>query len=127
MKTNAQPSVPIGVVPTGTRSVAIVTGCITAVACCLSAGFLFIIVPAILVWGAVVQPRSARLGRRLMCLGAILLALILIPLSFRVLWTGIPQLRLYHDAGIVGILSVWLLSFLFVIWCDALLLIDARK
>jgi hypothetical protein len=58
-----------------TRLLAIVTGCVSAVAGSLPVGPLFAVLPAILIFGAVLQRWSPRPGRWLMWLGAFFLTL----------------------------------------------------
>lgn len=102
---------------------AIITGCVSAVAGSLPFGPLFLLVPAILVFGAVLKRWSPRPGRWLMWLGAFYLtvdvAVFLGPPVFR------PSHFIGSDTLIIEFLSI--LAIALVVWCDVSLIISARK
>jgi len=106
------------------RWLAIAAGCFSASAGFLAFGWLFPLVPAFLVLGAVVQPRSPRPGKWLMWLGAFFLSLVVLPIGVEMLFGGIRSLRLHHEGFIIVPFSLSLVSVLLVLLCDTALLID---
>jgi hypothetical protein len=59
-----------GIITARTRWLAVATGFLTAVAA-IFAGGLFLLIPAPLILGAIIQPRFPRAGRGLICAGAL--------------------------------------------------------
>ena len=103
---------------------AIVAGCFSASVGLLVFGWLFPVVPAFLVLGAIVQPHSPRPGRWLMWLGAFLLSLVVLPIGVETLLGGIRALGFYRDRFMLVPFSLSFVSVLLVLWCDAVLLIE---
>jgi hypothetical protein len=102
-----------------TRGVIIVTGCLTSVAG-LAIGFAlgFAFPAAILIAGAVAQPKFHRLGRGLICAGAILL-------SGFVFFIGFFLLTERHAGSTVMTSDVIMLfSVLLVMACDAAIVVE---
>ncbi len=62
-----------------------------------------------------------------MWIGAILLSVVMIPFGIEVLAGGVATLRSYHDFNVVAILSLWLVSFSLLVWCDLELGREARQ
>lgn len=114
------------IVPAKIRLLSIVTGCVLAVGGSLTIGFLFSIYPAILILGALVQPRWHRLGRGLLLSGTLLLTAIQAPFTFAIPGE-IRIVRLYGDTGSVAILLFFLVSTLLVGWCDVTLVANEIK
>ena len=106
-----------------TRWLAIVTGCISGLAGSLPFGPLFVVISAILVFGAVLQRWSPRSGRLLMWLGACVLTLD-VGAFFGPLVLRPPHLI---DTNIVVVLTLCLVSLVLVGWCDVALIIDSHR
>jgi hypothetical protein len=60
-----------------------------------------------------------------MWLGALLLSLAVLPIGIRILFDGVRTLRSYHDYRVLGVISLWVVSFSLVTWCDIALLLEA--
>jgi hypothetical protein len=105
---------------------AIAAGCFFGAIGSLHYGWFFLLVPCVLILGAIVQPRFHRPGRWLLALGACIL-------TFYASFLGLPavllirRLRLHHNLEDVGFLFLCLVSVLLVVWCDVALVVDARK
>ena len=109
------------------RWLAIVAGCFAAGAGFLAFGLVFLVVPSILVLGAIIQPYANRLGKWLMGAGAFVLSvfagLFLAPQAVGMIWR-LPLYHTFHDVALASLFSV---SLALVGWCDASLVIDARE
>jgi succinate-acetate transporter protein len=107
------------------RRLAVAAGSVFGIVGFLHYGLFFLFVPSILVLGAIVQPRSPRLGNGLLALGAAVL-------TFYCAFLGVPAvlliggLRSHHSLEDVAFLILSLVSIALVIWCDVLLVIEAR-
>jgi hypothetical protein len=100
------------VVSAKTRGFIIVTGCLTSAAgFALGLGVGFVFPAALLIAGALVQPKFHRLGRGLICAGAILL-------SFLVFWVGFLLLSEPAPDGIKMADVVEAFSAILVAVCD---------
>jgi hypothetical protein len=60
-----------------------------------------------------------------MWVGAFSLSLAVLPIGVSVLFDAVKTLRSYHDYDVLGVISLWVVSFLLVTWCDAALVIEA--
>jgi hypothetical protein len=108
-----------------TRWVAIGAGFLTAVYGFLAGGWLSLVLPILLIAGAVVSPYSPREGRRLIRVCAILLSIGFFPLAFFSLRGIGADLSSYHDINILEMVGLSLATPLLVAWCDAALVVDA--
>ena len=120
MKIDVQQSRIPDVAATKLRGIALVTGGITAIAGCLGFGVYFIVLPSILVLGALLQPHSPTLGRWLMGFGAGLLTLSVLPYGFGTLFS-------YRLVGRIDVLALATASVALVLICDTTLVIDLAK
>jgi hypothetical protein len=102
------------------RWLAIAAGCFTAVAGSLGLTLGFVIVPIILIVGAIVQPRFTRAGRVLMCAGALSLSFWMLSFCVFIL----PESRF---AGRPGAIAFTIVSALLVVWCDVAIVIEEVK
>ncbi len=113
----------------GTRWLAIATGCLSGVAGALQYGLFSLIIPSVLVLGAIIQPWSFRPGKWLMWLGAFFLTLY-VGLFFApqlVDITVTSGLRSLDSLGIWILFSLTAASVLLVIWCDIALAVEGRR
>lgn len=117
----------IWIVSRRTRWLAIATGLSTAVAVSVSITFLLALVPILLILSAIAQPRYPRTGLGMMLLCALSLSLWVIPMGLLFLSQGVRQLRIYHDFNAVAVTSLYVVSFILVVWCDFLLAIEFLK
>jgi hypothetical protein len=108
-----------------TRLLAISAGCFSALAGTLSLGPVFLLVPRFLILGAIVQPRSPRLGRWLMWVGAFCLSLAVIPTGLGVLGDSMRAFHSHAPEFMAAPFALSLLSVVLVVWCDAALIVDA--
>lgn len=131
---------PLGLVASRTRWLVVAAALFATAAGFTLGGLLLLPLASFMILGAVVQPRSPRSGRWLMWTSASLLTLHFLPASvvllsgiFRtpppiVTLSGTPRNPVpYVDLVALGIISLWLVSSLLVMWCDAELVIDAWK
>lgn len=111
-----------------TRVIAIAAGCFSGAAGSLEYGPFFLIVPAVLVLGAIIQPWSTRPGRWLMWLGAFFLTLyegaFFVPQIAEVITSQFASL---DSVAIQVLFLLTLVSVFLIIWCDAALVVDARR
>ena len=110
------------VVPAWIRAVAVAAGCF-AFGCVFVLAWGSFLESTSLVLGAVVQPRSPRIGRWLMWVSALLLSAILLPTGSRVAYDFI----LYHHRAILWTESLIVLVAGLIVWCDVALVIDAMS
>ena len=108
------------IVSSKVRWFAVATGCFTAVAGAFSFGFGFAIVPSFLIVGALLQPYFPRVGRGLLCAGALWL-------SFWVFAIGIPLLLEHRSPDRPVVLGLTLTSVLLVAVCDLAIWIEELK
>jgi hypothetical protein len=110
-----------------TRRLAIVAGGVSGIAGALPYGPIFLLVPSILILGAIVQRWSPSPGRWLMSLGAFILTvyvgLFLAPQGI----SGIWSLPSTHDINYLTLIVLALASTVLVGWCDIALVVDARR
>ena len=114
------------ILPERIRWLAIASGCIAAIAGALGFGLFFPILPTFLIVGAIIQPHFPRQGRGLMWVGALFLSVFVLPPGAAILLDSVRGLP-YHDVNFVGMTLLWSASFLLLGWCDAELVIEARK
>jgi hypothetical protein len=93
------------------RWFAISTGCFAAIALTVALGPAFALMPSLLILGALLQPIFPRLGRGLICAGALWM-------SFWVFDVGILMARETRFADHPGVISLTLASVVVVAWCD---------
>jgi len=117
----------VGPVAARTRWLAILAGCVAAITGAVSVTLLFPIIPSILIFGAIAQPRFHRSGFWLMLVGALFLSLWVLPIGAVILLGSFKTLRLYHDFNMVAGTFGWAASFLLLAWCDAALMIESRR
>lgn len=110
-----------------TRWLAVLTGCFTAVAASVSITWLMAFVPILLILGAIAQPRFPRSGVALMFVSALSLSSWVVPITVGLLIQSVRTLPTHHDFDIVAVTSLYVVSFLLVICCDAALIIDFLK
>ena len=91
-----------------------------------SLSLFFPVVPSILIFGAIAQPRFHRTGFWLMWVGALFLSLWVLPIGATIL-LGFFKTPSYHDFNAVAVTLGWAVSFLLLAWCDAVLMIESRK
>jgi hypothetical protein len=101
------------------RCLAIVTGFLTGIAGALVFGILFALYPAFLVFGAVIEPRFPRLGRGLICFGALWLTFWVSDFTYLAVREGRPS-----DHWLI---AVTLMSFLLVAGCDLAIVIEELR
>jgi hypothetical protein len=102
-----------------TRWLAVVTGCLTSVAgLALGLGIGFVFPAGILIIGAIVQPRFHRLGRGLVCAGALLLSACVFDVEF------FMMIERHAGSGIMAADVVTWLSVALVALCDVAIVID---
>lgn len=107
-------------VPSNVRWLAAATGCLTAVASVLVMG-VFVVVPGLLVVGAIVAGRLPRVGKYVIWFGAIPLSLLGLPLGASML---LIHLQPGSDPRVVaGVLS----SVALVVLCDVALIVEELK
>ena len=103
------------------RWFAVVTGCLTGIAGSFGLGLGFALIPSILVVGAVIQPRFPRLGRGLICMGALWL-------SFWVFDIGLLTLLEHRAVGHLGTADLIISgSVVLVALCDLTILMEEIK
>jgi hypothetical protein len=101
------------------RWFAIATGLLIGAAGALGLGAMFVLYPAFLVLGAIIQPRFRQLGRGLICFGALLV-------TFWVFDIGFLAVRERHSGDrLVFVLSM--ASVLLVILCDLAIVREELK
>lgn len=125
MGTSEIPTFDAKIVSTRIRGLAIATGVLVAITGSLSQGVFFAIMPSLLVLGAVIQLRSAPLGRVLMWIGALYVTLFAAPFLGLGALETIRLLNRFHDFNTLLVLFLSALSFLLVCLCDVALIIDA--
>lgn len=88
---------------------------------------MFLLVPSILILGAIIQPYLPRSGRWILSGGALLVSLyVLVFLAPQAV--GIFQtLRVYHGVRDLMLLSLFIVTILLVGWCDVALVTDAAR
>jgi len=116
----------VGLVGGRTRWLAISAAFVAAITGAVSLSLLFPVVPIILIFGAIVQPRFHRTGFWLMWVGALFLSVWVLPIGVTIL-LGFFKTPSYHDFNAVGVTLGWAASFLLLAWCDAALMIESRK
>jgi len=105
-----------------TRGLAIAAGCLVAMVALIAYGWRYAVeVSALLVLGAILQPRLPRVGRALMCAGALWL-------SFWVLYVGVGMIAERAPGAPIRIFDVleWALVLL-ALACDTAILIEEVK
>ncbi|HEY6465324.1 MAG TPA: hypothetical protein VIY69_04985 [Candidatus Acidoferrales bacterium] len=107
------------------RALALATGVVVGVTGCLGIGLFFVVVPALLIIGTLVQPRSDA-GRPLMWAGALFVSIPGLFFGYSALHT-FSQLPKYHDVGLLTMVFLSLLSFFLVVACDLTLIMDALR
>ena len=117
----------VGLIAGRTRWLAILTGCVAAITGAVSVSLFFPIVPSLLIFGAIAQPRFHRSGFWLMLVGAILLSLYVLPIGAFILLDSFKTLRLHHEFNVVAVTFGWAGSFSLLAWCDAALMIESHK
>lgn len=103
------------------------TGIATGAAGVLAFGWLFLIVPSVLIVGALVQPRAPRSGKLLMWVGAGIVSIVIVPVGFEVLRESNNMARLVNDPKTLAILLLFITSTALVIWCDIALAVNAVR
>ena len=63
----------------------------------------------------------------MMLLCALSLSLWVIPMGLLFLSQGVRQLRIYSDFNAVAVTSLYVVSFILVVWCEFLLAIEFLK
>lgn len=115
------------IVPGKVRWLAIAAGCVSGASGSLLSSPLFLLIPSILILGAILQPYSPRKGRWLMWVGTFFLSLyvggFLAPLAIEVVRTP----RSAYDGMIAGLRLLSMASLLLVSWCVVALVIDANR
>jgi hypothetical protein len=114
-------------VPSRTRWLAIVAGCVSGLAGSLPFGPLFSAFPLILVLGAILQRWSPQPGRWLMWLGAFYLTIVVAGFLGPAVLSPKGLLAPYYDRNILIFFALSVASLALVGWCDVALFIDARK
>ena len=109
-----------------TRWLAALTGCVSGVAL-LSFSWLCVL-GIILIIGAVLQPRVPRAGRWLLYVATPLLSLWVVPTG-AVVWveTAKGLSHITHEVIPQGLSLAWIVSPILLIWCNAVLLVEAVK
>jgi hypothetical protein len=89
----------------------------------------FAIYSGILVLGAAAQPRFPRSGRVLTYIGALILSVVILPYGAGIVLTVVRELHRHHEYNysFLGLITLWVLSVVFVTWCDVALVIEAIK
>jgi hypothetical protein len=103
------------------------TGIATGGAGVLAFGWLFLIVPSVLIVGALVQPRAPRSGKLLMWVGAGIVSIVIVPVGFEVLRESNNIARLVKDPKTVAISLLFIMSTALVISCDVALAVNAVR
>lgn len=107
------------------RWLALTTGLVFAFVGFLHYGSLFLILPLILIIGAIAQPRFRRVGRWMLAIGASVL-------TYGATFLAVPaiilirELPVHHSNEELIFLLLCLATVTLVIWCDVELVIDAR-
>jgi hypothetical protein len=102
-----------------TRWLAVATGFLTAVAGTFAGG-LFLVMPIPLILGAVIQPRFPRVGRGLICAGALWL-------TFWVFDIGGFMVLEHRSTNHLGVVALSIVLILLVVLCDVAILIEELK
>jgi hypothetical protein len=110
-----------------TRWLAIIAGCVSALAGSLPFGPLFSVVPAILIFGAVSQRWSPRPGRWLMWLGAFYLTAYISAYVLLGVHSANRLLAPYYDKSVLIVLLLSLVCLALVGWCDVALILDSLR
>lgn len=109
------------------RRLAVVAGSSCAVFGVASFGYLFPILGAFVVIGAIVQPRALTTGRWLMWLGALLLTLISVPYGSKTVLEDAKMLGSIHDSSLIVMFSLAVVSVVSVLCCDVALVVEGVK
>jgi hypothetical protein len=114
------------VLPQKIRWLAIATGLVTGSAL-LSFYWPLSVLPILLMFAGIVQPRSPQLGRLVLSVVAPLISVWVIPVGFMILWETLRGEPGRHDLLFLAITSSWMLSPILLLWCDTALLVEARR
>jgi hypothetical protein len=109
------------------RALVLTAGCVSGIAGVVAYGLYFGMVPAVLVLGAVVQPYSPRPGRLLIAMGALLVTLYVGIFVAPVVVSMMIHRTPYEDASRLLLLGLYACSVVLVGWCDAALVVNARR
>lgn len=107
------------------RWLALITGLVFAFVGFFHYGPLFLILPLILIIGAIAQPRFRRVGRWMLAIGAGVL-------TYGTTFAAVPaiilirELPVHHSNEELIFLVLCLATVMLVVWCDVELVIDAR-
>jgi hypothetical protein len=101
------------------RWFAIVTAFLIGAAGAVSLGITFVLFPAFLVLGAVIQPRFRQLGRGLICFGALWLTFWVVDIA----WFAVRE----RHSGDRWILFFTLVSVLLAILCDLAIALEELR
>ena len=113
-------------VPSRIRWLAIAAGCFSGLVGFLHYGPFFLLVPSVLILGAIIQPWSPRPGRWCLALGACIVTFYASFLAMPAVLL-IKHLRLHHNFEDLIFLCLFLASVALVGWCDVALAVDARR
>jgi hypothetical protein len=102
------------------RWLAVATGFFAAIAGSFGFGVGFAIVPSFLILGAIIQPRFPRVGRGLICAGALWL-------TFWVFDVGVFMVLENRSTDRLGVVALSLVSALLVVLCDLAIVIEELK
>jgi hypothetical protein len=118
------------IVPTGTRWLTLLVGCLDlafVVASMPHAPVSTLVVPTSFVLGAIIQPYSPRPGRWLLSVGAFYLSLSVVPYLALMVVGGALHLRDSISLNSLLLLLALVAPLLLLIWCDVALILDARR
>ena len=117
----------VSVIPHRIRWLAISAGCVSGLAGLITVGLPPVFVPLPLILGAIVQPSAPRLGRWLLLVGAMLLS---VSVGILFVPSAVERMAILsdnHDAGVVGVNFLFVLSIALVMWTDVELVINDRR
>jgi hypothetical protein len=107
------------------RALAIATGVVVGVTGFAGFGYPFVVVPSLLIVGALVQPYFSVVGRILMGMGGLFVTFPGLFFGYAALDTFARLPNIYDGPLLMSFLS--LLSFFLVVACDLILIIDGLR
>jgi hypothetical protein len=116
-----------GMVSIRTRWLVVATGLVVAVTGWSGGGLYAVILPSLLVTGALVQRHWQRYGFWMMFVPAVYLSSWMLPLGCFLLFEAVRAVALYHDPKMLFVSSRWATSLLFLACCDVALISEGFK
>jgi hypothetical protein len=114
------------VLPDKLRVLSLAAGCISGLAGFFLFGIVFLVFPVLQILGAIIQPYSPRLGYWVLSAGVAILTASVGGFFGTQIFFIMRDIPHFHDPEILGVLFLFSLSLVLVVWVDVALIINER-